>query len=826
MNEENSQEKINISDEGKCDNIDNRNNSKKYRSITGRDSGDQSVSKIRNSIEQAPRERKRWVRPPGVGQATNENPGIIPDVTLPESDRTAHSNNETHIQSNDLPQNNDLVEIDKDAENVEFKSDNNNSFYFAPTSMICTNNQNTEVTNEVKKDDKFAKIQDIYKKFISTKSFVFSLPAEIQNQDGNTTGNEASTNVRAPSPASVSSVTSSRRLEWDSGADVGYQTYHSEGYNTVGDNLSTIERIALVGGCSARLRMEPEGIAGSLQNLPTLPSSIQSSVPQISTSNGNVFKTPLAASTPLESERIKSSTGTDSESDIMPIVKMPRDLYLFPSRQEFDKHPSSEDDVNTQHNQSFNNAEENFISKKLSSSLTDVNDCCHCEEDHKNTNSLPRSQSHLSLLLGENKQIQPFNAVNNSFALRYQQKRNNALNPCSASSSSIATVVPKHESPRVLDKLTQTSVPNPPDRNSVAVQVFESRNVSECEEKNTGSGSIEEHSDSDVINETVNNSDNAKYYSQKFYDFSSKNKGRHKNDLCKGAHKRTSVKKHKQSCNKEVEANSVVLSSAPTEDSKNTTHSSDNKSVSNSKSDFQLENEIVEKYSGTLDSIPSSTQTAASWTGEDVLHGNQVHGRRDSSGVVGSANSFEYLPGHVYEGNAVTVNQNLHKNTIPEDSTSQSASSRLSLESRLIKNGSFWDDNASSTLKNDLEKGVNLLKGLLDSKSYSARSKKKLVKMLVNRLVVSDYTEDGEMLQDKAAVSASWSYSKQDTSSQGFVNGNGLRLEKSALINEETQKIIEREEISGESAGEQQLKHKPQQKPLPEADKCVGTGKI
>lgn len=50
--------------------------------------------------------------------------------------------------------------------------------------------------------------------------------------------------VRVPSPGSVSSVHSIRPLEWDSGADIGYQ-------NTSQTDLSTVERMALANGTAS-----------------------------------------------------------------------------------------------------------------------------------------------------------------------------------------------------------------------------------------------------------------------------------------------------------------------------------------------------------------------------------------------------------------------------------------------------------------------------------------------------------------------------------------------------------------------------------------------
>jgi len=60
----------------------------------------------------------------------------------------------------------------------------------------------------------------------------------------------------------TSSVASYKPLEWDSGADVGY--FNSLAHNKQNnEKLSTIERMALVRGCSAALRLDPEGTTES-----------------------------------------------------------------------------------------------------------------------------------------------------------------------------------------------------------------------------------------------------------------------------------------------------------------------------------------------------------------------------------------------------------------------------------------------------------------------------------------------------------------------------------------------------------------------------------
>lgn len=60
----------------------------------------------------------------------------------------------------------------------------------------------------------------------------------MENQENDKGTNEIS---RIPSPSSVSSIHSVRPLEWDSGADIGYQC-------KVSSSLSTVERMALVRG--------------------------------------------------------------------------------------------------------------------------------------------------------------------------------------------------------------------------------------------------------------------------------------------------------------------------------------------------------------------------------------------------------------------------------------------------------------------------------------------------------------------------------------------------------------------------------------------------
>lgn len=113
------------------------------------------------------------------------------------------------------------------------------------------------------------------------------------------------TDRRQSSP--TSSTASYKPLEWDSGADVGY--FNTPFHNKHNDKrLSTIERMALARGCSAALRLDPEGTTESgkiTTTTTTAPSGLKLLTP------------PNANSTPL----VGRISGSESEIEITPIVK-------------------------------------------------------------------------------------------------------------------------------------------------------------------------------------------------------------------------------------------------------------------------------------------------------------------------------------------------------------------------------------------------------------------------------------------------------------------------------------------------------------------------
>lgn len=107
----------------------------------------------------------------------------------------------------------------------------------------------------------------------------------------------------------TSSVASYKPLEWDSGADVGYFNSHAHSKQNENEKLSTIERMALARGCSAALRLDPEGTTES--GMQSGKNAAAQSGPKSSTT------APDANSTPL----VGNVSGSESEIEITPIVK-------------------------------------------------------------------------------------------------------------------------------------------------------------------------------------------------------------------------------------------------------------------------------------------------------------------------------------------------------------------------------------------------------------------------------------------------------------------------------------------------------------------------
>lgn len=853
-------------------------------------------------------ERRRRIRPPLVGQASpGDSSRVVVDVSLAVINRMGTEDDSRHsVQEKLLQHNYAEKEFDFSGEipvdicgsplHRHFKtfgmSSKGNDLKPEPSTQRkggkANDNGGMDASNEVRNDVKCGKVPEIRETIIAARSSVMlPSPPDIQHQafvasghthDSSAIISEAAGSGRPPSPASVSSVTSSRRLEWDSGADVGYQNYQpNAGESIPHEGFSTIERIALARGFSAARRLEPEGTAGSMQQLNTVQFN------PVTKRSKCISKMPMAVSTPIDyGQTVRGfATGTDSECEITPFVRCSADRFVFQGMghcyHSAERKSTSALKDQVKDAESKGQEECDILSKKISSSLTDLSQCSLHEP---NKNSLQRSKSYLNLLSEENyktKSHQYFSI--GSFSLQHQRKRNTGIATCSVSSSSVSTIVPSHESSRMSDKHIQTSALHVPIGNYVGIEVSETEK--DCTSLTTASSLPCKHGSSafrhvtalnpeqvtelennysDVIDKTnshitedtgiaqhINNlkpvfgmNQNYTRVSQiQSENISCEKKGHLKLEgnrriinqspaLCKGAHKKGND--DHQSCSTAAETQGFDEMS---DGRLNIAHSK----LLLESSLNQSEEETTEKNSGTLGSVTSSTQTTGSWsvgdTPQSTSGSKNVTGRTGSFGVVGSANSFEYLPGHVYENNTLTVNKRLNRNAITEYSPTENMVSHQVgdfVERKFATNGDkVWESPAASTLSRDIEKGVTMLKDLVKSKTYNPDLRKKFVQQLVDRLVKTNYAEDSEFLESnvsrlppKSLVSTPGCVSGvivQKISHEDVSGGNSVRG------------TMEREEVSGKSATEQQGIGKQRMTTSSSthqayfiSDKCVETG--
>lgn len=103
-----------------------------------------------------------------------------------------------------------------------------------------------------------------------------------------------------------------------------------------------------------------------------------------------------------------------------------------------------------------------------------------------------------------------------------------------------------------------------------------------------------------------------------------------------------------------------------------------------------------------------------------------------SGSQISKAESFEYMPGHMY-------NQNQVQNNNTKDSNS--VGNKSSLESSIFFNSGSSKSSKNSFTK-DLEKSVDLLKKALHPKYDSKNLKEKLIKEVVQRLLTTTYKHD------------------------------------------------------------------------------------
>ncbi|OWR54922.1 hypothetical protein KGM_207016 [Danaus plexippus plexippus] len=98
---------------------------------------------------------------------------------------------------------------------------------------------------------------------------------------------------------------------------------------------------------------------------------------------------------------------------------------------------------------------------------------------------------------------------------------------------------------------------------------------------------------------------------------------------------------------------------------------------------------------------------------------------------VSDAESFEYMPGHIYNQNQLKID----KNTVNPSGNKSSLESSAGLTTDSSKTSKY-------SFTKDLEKGIDMLKNTLDYKCDDPNLKKKLIRDVVEKLIKSKYRDD------------------------------------------------------------------------------------
>lgn len=394
-------------------------------------------------------------------------------------------------------------------------------------------------------------------------------------------------------------------------------------------------------------------------------------------------------------------------------------------------------------------------SKKLSSSLENICTFNIDPNDDKNSlNTLPRSQSQMSLHAdGLDSKNDMINAPKYSMALHSLVQYNK-----SASSSSIATVVhrkgdsPKHVfaqtsalrnesvgvqvggdeimglSSKISSKMVFDETPHLP-KSAPMQQLFVKRsNYFNCStsENGTEPGKM-------VVNVTEGTkSENSQMKA------SCSSIHTHDGVTCSGAHKKIFNQVNPKQNNKTHKGNQQQ--SITTNDISGNLYSNNDMRSNQFMAHASYYRNIDSKFgTGTIDSVESSAKSGGGWTDKQC-----------SMAAEDRVNSFEYLPGHVYE--------NTERQQPVVDSRGTSS---ISIQNQTSNNETpddrvkLWDDSAScvsSTLDKDVQRAVDLFSDFVKgSCANDSVLKKKLIERVVERLITKNYSKDKVGVADLAS---------------------------------------------------------------------------
>ncbi|XP_031787271.1 ras guanine nucleotide exchange factor R isoform X1 [Nasonia vitripennis] len=602
-----------------------------------------------------PKERRRWIRPPLIGQSSSTEGSSIYVKSMTEQQST---NSDSHQDQDDEEQQQQQQRQQEQAQEHEQYPANTSS---NDEGLVITEEKAVECSFQERHHQQDQHQQDQQQQ-----------PPSLSESTGDPR--------KAPSP--TSSVASHKPpLEWDSGADVGYLYSSSK-------QLSTLERMALARGCSAALRLDPEGVTTEQQQ--QSPGAIRTSVAAAvlsltSKANGSgngLTKTlagkPDANSTPLL--LLGNVSGSESEVEITPIVKNHLPGIVAGDEVKSDQVASSK-------------------SRK---------DILECLQEAKDTIETPKSANVFKLPL----------------ALKFPQEESNQKSAAATPQSTpppTATSASSKNDEKPVDEPTEIS----PLKKSSSMNLLASptskyplkRSQSElnlCGNEKAAPKLIFNSTSS--IATVVNNQKPMTCNKQIQTSFR----------ICaqESVGVQVSVPKEEEKPPLPKRATSLVPRSLNSilKNPKSTykvqnPKTPNTRDASTSKEEEQNENEKEEESSS------DSSQNASLTPQADDTENN----------VTGRANSFEYFPGHIYEN-------------VPNGSTSQVSSVDTGRSNSTMPNTSssidekLWGD--SDNLVRDLERSVNILKSLVDANKLDKQVKKRLIHHVVKRLVTAKYTDD------------------------------------------------------------------------------------
>lgn len=708
-----------------------------------------ALSTSSSNGDTAPRERKKWVRPPLVGQAASSadkppfmNFDCLDDHSL-SLEKRRPNNDGSQLSSSTGSENVDSAETARGFSHPK-------SSYFDTSNVTSGLSQNNDNFYEPVDHD------------------VSSTAGQQHTSEGEQGLSDSCAGGRV-SPSS--SVTSSRRLEWDSGADVGYnQMYGSPNPGDSTSGLCTIERMALAQGCSAalHLRLDPEGT--TVPASPSIPTPIPLPVQEksIAGSVGN----PTAESTPLSRvpyvAKVLRKHGNDTKTVISPIFYVnkkdgaeTRGLSGILQEEEEEAminpiQPNSK----SPDAQEYSSASTIPFHRQLSNSMQDLRKCISKQSE----NQLLKSQSDPDLageppvVVSKSCRSKLLKEISRG---RNYTESNVAAHSISSGSDATLVHVGTEEDLATDGREDNDSVDLPSENKGQKSQDIKkigldtqnpnSVSLSVCE-----SGKISAPAEPQDSNE------------------SSKTRGSPQQNLAKKESARAHLKESKPSTSTHVCSDTdhkrglhhhfgVLCSTAlgghiQSSEQPNVGSQPQNIVSGPDRVYSASENRKQHQSRESTQSPPQDSENPiVESTGSSAFHSDAPHDESvpGASTLTGRANSFEYLPGHVYENNSAPGSRKQERP--PGISTSTETDSEpvrpiSRVMHRKVADSSSHDTEddrlwgsprtGSNTLVQDLERGVNLLKGVMENKSAGRRCKRELIRRIIKKLVTSEYVED------------------------------------------------------------------------------------